>query len=76
MVAEQVTPSGGADDPVVQEGKLFAVISYLGILCVITLLTKKDNAFALFHAKQGLVLLIAAVFTPIFRTMGLATVPP
>lgn len=45
----------------VREGKAFAVISYLGILCIIPLLLKKDNKFALFHGKQGLVLFIGEV---------------
>ncbi len=45
----------------VQEGTLFAVISYLGILCLIPLLLKKENKFAHFHGKQGLVLFIGEV---------------
>ena len=45
-------------DKEIQEGKIYAVISYLGILCIVTLLLKKDNKFALFHGKQGLVLFI------------------
>ena len=47
-----------AEDKEVQEGKIFAVIGYLGILCLIPLLFKKDNKFALFHGKQGLVLFL------------------
>ncbi|MDD5439310.1 MAG: hypothetical protein PHS37_03895 [Candidatus Omnitrophica bacterium] len=42
----------------ISEGKIYAVLGYLSILCFIPLLTKKDNKFALFHAKQGLVLFI------------------
>ncbi|MBU0769334.1 MAG: hypothetical protein KJ687_09610 [Proteobacteria bacterium] len=45
----------------VQEGKIFAVLSYLWILCFIPLLFKKENKFALFHAKQGLVLFICEI---------------
>jgi len=45
----------------IEEGKIFAVIGYLGILCLIPLLLKKENKFALFHGKQGLVLLIGEV---------------
>jgi uncharacterized membrane protein len=45
----------------VQEGKFFAVISYISFLCVITLLLKKNNKFALFHAKQGLVIFVVEV---------------
>ena len=45
----------------VQEGKIFAVIGYLGILCLVPLVFKKENKFALFHGKQGLVLLIGEI---------------
>lgn len=42
-----------------QNDKLFAAIGYLGILCLVPLLLKKDSAFCQHHGKQGLVLLIA-----------------
>jgi len=45
----------------VREGKFFAVISYVSFLCIITLLLKKQNKFALYHAKQGLVLFVMEV---------------
>jgi fumarate reductase subunit D len=41
------------------EDRLIAAIGYLGILCVIPLLLKKDSKFAQHHGKQGLVLLIS-----------------
>ena len=46
------------------EGKIFALLSYLSILCIIPLVFKKDNKFVLSHGKQGLVIFIgeAAVF--------------
>lgn len=50
-----------AEDKVVQEGKLYAVIGYLWILCFMPLLFKKENKFAQFHGKQGLVLFIASL---------------
>lgn len=46
-------------DPDVQDGKGIAWLSYLGILFLIPLLTKKENKFCKFHVKQGIVLLIA-----------------
>ncbi len=48
----------------IRDGKFFAVISYVSFLCIITLLLKQDNKFALYHAKQGLVLFVleAAAF--------------
>ncbi len=45
----------------IQEGKLFALLSYIGILCLVPLLFKKDNKFALFHGKQGLVVFLGEV---------------
>lgn len=47
------------DQKDVEANKIFAVLSYLGILVLVPLLAKKDSRFAMFHAKQGLVLLIA-----------------
>jgi uncharacterized membrane protein len=46
------------DDPVISEGKFFAIVGYIFILCLVPLILKKDNKFALFHGKQGLVLFI------------------
>lgn len=51
--------SGGSSD--VEENKLIAAIGYLGILCLIPLLGKKDSPFAQFHGKQGLVLFLSGV---------------
>jgi uncharacterized membrane protein len=45
----------------IEEGKFFAVISYISFLCIVSLLLKKDNKFALYHAKQGLVLFVLEV---------------
>jgi uncharacterized membrane protein len=47
-----------ANDKVVEEGKQLAWLSYIGILFLVPLLAKKDNAFCMHHAKQGLVLFI------------------
>ena len=41
--------------------KLLAAISYIGILFLVPLLAAKDDAFARFHANQGLVLFIANI---------------
>jgi len=47
----------------VEEGKIFAFLGvFLTIIgFIIVLLTKKDNKYAMFYAKQGLVLTIAWV---------------
>jgi len=50
------TPKKGEKD-------LTTILSYLGILFLVPLIASKDNAFAQFHAKQGLVLFIAEVAT-------------
>ena len=59
-----------AEDKEIQEGKIFAVIGYLGILCLVPLLFKKENKFALFHGKQGLVLFLGEV------ALGIVSVIP
>ena len=60
MVDDMKKPvSGGSSDA--EENKLIAAIGYLGILCLIPLLGKKDSPFAQFHGKQGLVLFIAYI---------------
>jgi uncharacterized membrane protein len=47
-----------AEDREVLEGKAYAILAYLWILCLVPLILKKENKFALFHAKQGLILFI------------------
>lgn len=42
-------------------GNVYAILSYLWVLCLIPLLFKKDDEFVIFHAKQGLVLFILEV---------------
>jgi fumarate reductase subunit D len=43
----------------VLDGKIYAILAYLSILCIIPLILKKNNPFVLAHGKQGLVLFIA-----------------
>lgn len=54
-----------AKDKVVEEGMVWAIIGYLGILFLVPLLAKKDNKFALYHTKQGLILFIAEIVVAI-----------
>ena len=49
-------PSAGGED--VEKAKGTAWLSYLGILWLVPLLTLKENEFAKFHVKQGIVLTI------------------
>ena len=43
------------------EGKMYALLAYLSILCIVPLILKKNNPFVLTHGKQGLVLFVAEV---------------
>ncbi len=47
----------------IQDNKIIAAIGYLGILCLLPLLGKKDSVYAQFHGKQGLVLCLLWVVT-------------
>jgi len=59
-MAEEMRPQAGGDKDI-EENKVWGAIAYLGILCLIPLLAKKDSPFAQFHAKQGLVLFIIEI---------------
>ncbi len=56
-------------DPVIQEGKFFALMGYISVLCLVPLILKKDNRFAVFHGKQGLVLFILEVAAAILKSI-------
>lgn len=43
------------------DGKMYAVLAYLSIFCILPLIIKKNNAFVLSHGRQGLVLFVAEV---------------
>jgi len=45
----------------VSDNKVMALLSYIGILVLIPLLTAKEDEFVRFHVKQGLVLLVAVI---------------
>ncbi len=47
-----------ADGEELEQGRFFAVIAYLSVLCLIPIIFKKSNKFAVFHGKQGLILFI------------------
>jgi len=48
------------------DGKMYAVLAYLSILCIIPLIVKKKNPFVMAHGKQGLVLFVGEAGTLIF----------
>lgn len=45
----------------IQQNKIMAMLSYLGVLVLIPIFAAKDSKFARFHANQGLVLAITEV---------------
>lgn len=53
----EATEAPVSDEKDIEDNKLIAALSYLGILVLIPLLAKKESKFAQFHAKQGLVFL-------------------
>lgn len=57
------TPDSTAEfDPQdIEKNKVFALLSYLGLLFLVPLLAAKDSKFARFHANQGLVLFLAEI---------------
>ena len=59
---QQPKPTVRTFDPKdVADNKVLAAIGYLGILCFVPLLLKRDSQFCQFHGKQALVLFIAEV---------------
>ena len=58
-----------------QEGRIWGVLAYVYIFCLVPLLFKRDNSFALFHGRQGLVIFLAEaasafVVRPIVPMLG------
>lgn len=70
-----VTPTPEVPKPVfdqkdIEDNKVVAAIGYLWILFLVPLLLKKESPFAQFHAKQGLVLCIAAIVFSVIPFFG------
>tara|TARA_B100000315_G_scaffold16484_1_gene14723 strand:- start:73 stop:399 length:327 start_codon:yes stop_codon:yes gene_type:complete len=59
----------------IKEGAPFALLSYVLFLWILTFIFQKDNRFALFHARQGLVIFLGNViclpliFIPVFSSL-------
>ncbi len=45
----------------IQNNKIMAALAYMGILVLIPIFAAKESRFARYHARQGLVLLIAEI---------------
>ncbi len=56
-------------DKEVEEGRLFAILAYISFLCFVPLFLKKDNRFAFFHAKQGLVIFIGEILAAVLSVV-------
>lgn len=56
-------------DPVIRDGKFFAIIGYFSVLCFVPLFLKKDNKFAQFHGRQALILFILEVAASIMKVL-------
>lgn len=63
MVEETPQRKVEQPQPKKEEGNAIAILSYIGILVLVPLLTAKEDEFVKYHAKQGLVLFIAEVAT-------------
>ena len=51
-----IQPVSSPTEEIRDEDKIHLILSYLGPLALIPLLTVKDSAFVKWHAKQGLIL--------------------
>jgi fumarate reductase subunit D len=56
-------------DKEVEEGRLFAILSYISFLCFAPLFLKKENRFAFFHARQGLVIFIGEILAAVLSVV-------
>lgn len=63
------------DEQEIKEGAPFAALSYVLFLWILTFIFKRDNGFAHFHAKQGIVIFIGEVvclpflFIPVIKVL-------
>lgn len=69
--SEPTSPSGGG---VSDNRTIMIILSYLGLLALIPLLVEKDDAEVQWHAKHGLVILVAFVAFS-FATVVLSWIP-
>jgi fumarate reductase subunit D len=65
------------ETPKKEQSNIMAILSYIGVLCLIPILMKKKDEFVSFHAKQGFILFVAEVATwmvfsifPFLRFLG------
>lgn len=63
MENQNVNQISEADKKDIEQNKFVALLSYLWLLCLIPILLKPKSKFCKFHAKQGLVMCIAWLFS-------------
>ncbi len=69
----QISPVSGGAETVREQDKVHLILSYIGFLCLIPLLTVKDSPFVSWHAKQGLALSLvgfASMFLGVLGPLG------
>lgn len=52
-----------------KDEKIFAMLGYLWILCFIPLIYRRNNKFAVFHARQGLIIFIISLIIFVLRAI-------
>ncbi len=67
------SPGDSAADA--REGKLFALLSYVVPLFLLVPVVQRNNAFALFHAKQAIGLWIAAIVASVAISLVFRVLP-
>jgi uncharacterized membrane protein len=71
----QISAVGGGAETVREQDKVMLILSYLGILSLIPLLTVKDSEYVKWHAKQGLVMGLSCIVVAIVGTVLSGLIP-
>ena len=73
---DQITDAGGDSDAHphagTEEGRLWAILAYLPILCFIPLLNMKEDPQIRAHARQGVILFLIELVAVIFLIVSIA----
>lgn len=62
------------DEEDIKSNTVMAVFAYLGALCLVPLIARRESAYTMFHANQGLVLFIISCATGVLMR-ALADIP-
>lgn len=57
-----------------EERRMMAVMAYIPFLCFVPILKMRDDKFAYFHARQGLILFFAEIVAVIFMIPSLSII--